>query len=246
VSPVSKVPLRLFYWFLAVDLLWFVLHFGVNVLGLEHTGWRSFLGLGFEANPPTWWASMILFFVALPLFILASRPFVEHPAVKPLRPGLIGAGAILTYMSMDEMGTIHERLSIAMKARYGTAGAHWYVPNLSIFPAWVFLWAFLILVLVGFVIYVPKLYHLWRRELWIVVAGLVVYTLGALVFERIADLIHLIDPMLIFTETGIEETLEMVGATIMFYGVARVLFAVASQLFPTRAEVELQETSASE
>jgi hypothetical protein len=238
VRPVSNVALRLFYWFLAVDLLWFALHFAVNTFGLEHTAWRSFLGLGYEANPPTWWASMILFLVALPLFLLASKPFVDHPAVKPLRWGLVGAGVIFTYMSIDEMGTIHERISIAMKARYGAAGAHWYVPNLSIFPAWVFLWAFLILVLVGAVIYVPRLFRLWPTETLIVLAGLVIYVTGAMAFERIAEAIHLTDPTLLFVEQGIEETLEMVGATIVFYGVARVLFAVAAQLFPKPEVIE--------
>ena len=108
-KPVTTVANRLLVWFLAVDAAWLVLDFGVNVLGLEHTGWSSFLGLGNEANPPTWWASTLLLLVAICLFVLASRPFVEHPAVNPLRWGLVGAGAIFVYMSMDEMGTIHER-----------------------------------------------------------------------------------------------------------------------------------------
>ena len=237
-KPVTTVANRLLVWFLAVDAAWLVLDFGVNALGLQHTGWRSFLGLGYEANPPTWWASMLLALIALCLFVLASKPFVEHPAVKPLRWGLVGAGVIFTYMSMDEMGTIHERISIAMKAAYGSAGAHWYVPNLRIFPAWVVLWAFMILVVVGLVVYLPRLYRLWPTELWIVVAGMVAYAVGALVFERYAEIIHLTEPTLLFIQQGVEETLEMVGPTIVLYGVARVLFTVAGRSRPTPGVTE--------
>jgi hypothetical protein len=238
VRPVPRIATRLFLWFLGVDLLWFLLHFSVNAFGWQHTALRSFLGLGYEANPPTWWASMILFLVALPLFILASKPFREHPDVATLRPGLIGAGVVFTYMSIDEMGTVHERLSLAMKARYGVAGAHWYIPSLNVFPVWIALYALAIVILVGVVIYLPRLYRMWPRETIIVAAGVVVYIIGAAVFERLADMIHLTDATLIFLEQGVEETLETVGATIIFYGVARVLFTVARELFPQPARME--------
>lgn len=79
--------------------------------------------------------------IALVFFVLASWPFRTHPLMKPMCVAMIAAGVLFTYISADEAGVIHERVSIALK--YGD-GRWWYLPNTYGFPYWIILWAIVI------------------------------------------------------------------------------------------------------
>lgn len=234
----SDLPRRLLIGFLAGDTVFLIAHFTVFALGLEKTKWYEFFGLNFEMNPPTWWSAAQLLVIALVFFVIAARPFRTHPLVRPIRIAMLAAGVLFTYISADEAGVIHERVSLALK--YGH-GRWWYLPNTYGFPWWAFLWAAVIGALVLVAIYLPKMWKLWRRETILLIVGLIVMIMGGAVIEIVAEVIFKVKDLTtaFYIETGIEEWMEMVGASIVLFGAAIMLARVALDLYP--APLELAE-----
>jgi hypothetical protein len=229
----SKVARRIFIAFVVTDTVF--LAAGLIVFFFfHHTELKSLFEQNFEANPPTWWASSQLLLVGIALFVLAFRPFIDHPHVRRLRPGLIGAAILYTYFSLDEDGTIHERLSLWYFHHYGTR--HWYVPHLHGLPLWPFAWALVIVLGIGAAVYLPRLWRYWPRQTVIVVLGFIVFFVGAFVFEQAVDIVHLHSTTVIGVETGVEETMENVGSTMILYAVLTVLLSVAYDLFPKKVK----------
>ena len=200
----------------------------------HHTELKSLFEQNFEANPPTWWASSQLLLIAIALSLLVFKPFSEHPSLRRLRPGLIGAAILYAYFSLDEDGTIHERLSLWYFHRYGTR--HWYIPHLHGLPLWPFAWALVIALGIGALIYLPRLWRYWPRQTVVVVLGFIVFFVGAFVFEQAVDILHIHSATVIGVETGVEETMENVGSTMILYAVLTVLLRVAYDLFPRKVK----------
>jgi hypothetical protein len=230
------LPRKLFWGFLAGDTFFLLAHFTVFALGLAKTKWYEFFGLNFEMNPPTWWSAAQFLVVALVFFVIAAWPFRTHPLVRPIRVAMIAAGVLFTYISADEAGVIHERVSLALK--YGH-GRWWYLPNTYGFPWWIFVWAAAIGGVVLLVVYLPRMWRLWRRETILLVVGFAFMIAGGAVIELVAEVLFKVKDLTpaFYIETGIEEWMEMVGATVALLGAARMLARVARDLYPAPAQL---------
>lgn len=187
----------------------------LTLLSVAATVWMHYQGLRFydtfvgffnvddENNLPTWYSSLSLFFCSALLFVIWSAKHVERDA---LRKHWFGLSAIFACLSLDEMGSMHERAGQALQ-KLAHAGA---MPHYA--------WAFIALPLLAvfgiayskFLLRIPR-----QHALRFCVAG-AVYVSGALVMEvidtRYSDR-HGVN-LVYYTMTNFEEFLEMAGVTL--------------------------------
>ncbi len=161
-----------------------------------------------EANIPTWYSTALLLAAAVLLLIVAlSRRQAGQPYL-----GWAGLAAIFTYISMDEAGTIHEKLTPILQEQLNLTGFFYF--------GWIIVGIAAVLV-VG-LIYLPFVWRLPpRTRRWFLLAG-ALYVGGALFVESIsANLWFLNDgTSLRFSAVGtLEEWMEMMGVITLIYAV---------------------------
>ena len=183
----------------------------VSVLGLLVEVWHAQshdavievllprLSLSYEANLPTWFSSSLLLACA----VAAGWVAAAHDA---WRRHWWGITAILAWMSLDEAAELHEHLG----GHIGTGGAlyfDWVIPAA-------------VIVLVLGLVYLPFMRALEERSRRRLVTAAAIYLAGALGMEL---------PLGWWTETygsgglgyglidWVEETLEMIGATLALW-----------------------------
>ena len=159
-----------------------------------------------EANIPTWFSASILLVLALLLFLTTlHRRSNGQPWL-----GWAGLTAIFTYISMDETGTIHEKLTPILQEQLELTG--------FFFFGWVVVG--IAAVLAAGLIYLPFLKRLPARTRNLFILAGALYVGGALVVESIsANLWYLSDgTSLRFSAVGtLEEWMEMLGVITMIY-----------------------------
>jgi hypothetical protein len=171
-----------------------------------------FLSLSVEGNLPTWYSSLLLFGCGV-LLLLVGAGARQSGARFPRRWTLLGA--IFTFMSLDEAVELHEQLVRLVQVKDGSGVLHfsWVIP------------AAVIVLGIGLA-YIPFLLHLpsaTRRRF--IAAGLL-YVGGALFLElplgwwtvRAGE--HSLGYALI---DWVEETMEMLGATLFLLSLFRYL-----------------------
>ena len=180
-------------------------------VGLDNTYWLyqygELVNINREANIPTWYSSALLLGAALLLITITlssranGRPFL----------GWAGLTAIFTYISVDETGTIHEKLTPILQEQLNLTG--------YLYFGWIIVGVALVLV-VG-LIYLPFVWRLSppiRR--WFILAG-VLYVGGAVVVESVSANIWYLGggTSLRFSAVGtVEEWMEMLGVITLLYG----------------------------
>lgn len=211
---------KLFLGLILVELL-LVAGYVLNVLwGSPSWIVTKLIDLDDEGSIATWFSSMQLFVVGL-LFLFKSRHAnaVELPSAAFFC--ILGLGFI--FLSIDEAAAIHEKINIALK-------------QIALMPRfkgdhgiWIYVYVllagtFLVLTLRNFIV-------LWkhsRRIAFIVVIGLLTFVTGAVLLEIIGYQ-FLRDDMASWryvTEVALEEFLEMLGISIVLYGVLLLLIEV--------------------
>lgn len=194
-----------------------------------------------EGNVPAWFSGMQLLLIGLVFFVLALWFFQTDERVRPLRTLFLVGGLGFTYLSADEVGQIHENLSqllqawhwlnvveIKLLARFGHKmhklhGGSLWIPLFAVIGVGLIWWLW------------PQLrlaWKLWRREILLLALGFGVLTLGATVVESLGDLIPKTALLFRGIEVGVEESLELVGASVMLYAVTRILAAAGARLLP--------------
>lgn len=160
-----------------------------------------------EANVPTWFSASILLGAAL---LLLTITLVARANNRPFL-GWAGLTAIFTYLSMDEAGTIHEKLTPILQEQLSLTG--------FLYFGWVIVGIAAILI-VG-LIFLPFVWRLPPRiRRWFILAGLL-YVGGAVVVESISANIWYIGggTSLRFSAVGtLEEWMEMLGVITLHYG----------------------------
>jgi hypothetical protein len=203
-------------------------------VGIHNTYWlyqySELMNINREANVPTWFSSAILLSAAVLLLVVTlstranGRPFI----------GWAGLTAIFTYISIDETGTIHEKLTPIMQEQLELTG--------YLFFGWVVV-GIVLVVAVG-LIYLP---FVWRlpavvRNRFILAGAL--YVGGAIGVESIsANLWYLGGgTSLAFSAVGtVEEWMEMVGIITLIYG---LLVYIRSEVGVVQFSVSGAETVA--
>jgi hypothetical protein len=195
-----------------------------------------------EGNIAAWYSGTQLLLIGLAFFGLALWFFRADERIAPLRRLFVVSGMAFTYLSADEIGQIHENLSrllqawhwlnvveIKLLARLGHKvhrlhGGSLWIPLFAVVGAALIWWLW------------PQLrlaWSLWRREILLLAVGFGVLAFGAVVVESLGDLIPKTALLLRGVEVGVEESLELVGASVMLYAVTRILAAAGARLLPS-------------
>jgi hypothetical protein len=237
----TALPKRTLAFFLAADVLLVFMH--AIVTALPQRPWnrplKFLFGLNVESNIPTWYSSMQLLLIGVGLLVLTTWLFDSDGRVSRLRRFFAVGGLIFVYLSADEAGRVHEQFSAILQswhwlrmtearlipafstqaARYG-GGALW-IPVFALIgvACLVWMWPQIRLAL-----------RLWSREARRMAIGFGVMLLGAVVVEGLGTLIPKTASLARAAEVGLEEGLEMVGATLILSGVVSVIAAVAPRV----------------
>lgn len=200
---------------LFVDVALLVLHLVASVLkfhGADLVG-RAFGGvdlvnLDAEVSIPTWWQQLLLAGAAALAALNADQ---LRRTDGPMYRYWFGLAGILAFISIDEGSEIHERLIAPMREAFGiTGGVLWFA---WLIPGLVLLAAFLI-------VYFRFWWQLPSRPRLALAAAGVLYVAGAAGVEMVGGAYESANgqdlgySMIIAAEEG----LEMLGATILVFG----------------------------
>jgi hypothetical protein len=211
-----RVPNRLFAFLLSIDLL-FVAAFALAVaLGFTHGKAFLLVNLDVETNPPSWYASTQVFVIAIAYLMLGSRLLPVRRKASDLRRLWLVLGIGFTFLSMDEGAALHERIGrvlTRLSFRVNVKGG----------GQWIFFYLLVALILIFFLRKELRLaWRDWRPELVLFIAGFAILAAGGVGSEMVEWLTKL-HGTAHFVQVGVEEGLEMIGATVLVLPAYRVL-----------------------
>lgn len=196
--------------------------------GVPWDTFRLLFDLDNEVAVTTWFSTVQLFFIGAVLLITART---NKEKDRALSATLALGGLLFVFLSADEGGGIHERISLVIADRELDA---------LLFPGnhggWISVYAVLASIfLLGAGIYLWRpVQWIWRRftrECLIILGGFGMIFVGAVGFEIISyfflrsgsttELYHL--------EVTIEEFLEMAGASVLLYATLEMAAALCSE-----------------
>jgi hypothetical protein len=196
-------------------------------------------GLNGEGNIPAWFSGAQLLLIGLAFLVLASWIFQSDERIAALRRLFFTVGLAFVYLSADEVGQVHEKMSavaqswhplylfeirllaaIGFKRRKLHGGSIW-IPLFAIVGLILLIWLWP---------QIKKAWKLWRKEILLLALGFAILALGATVVETVGNLLH--SSIEREVQVGIEEMLELVGASVMLYAAMRVLAATGARLLP--------------
>jgi hypothetical protein len=202
------IPVRKVFWLLlGVGLFLMVMHFFPASIS-EVISDR--FDMNVEANVPTWFASMLLFSVALCAFCIHS---LSEDRLSRWFWLVFSLGYL--YLSVDEDSRIHELIN-------------------SIGVLWVYVLApFALAFFVMCAVFLARGDHKSLRN-WIL-GGLAVYALGVLGCEAVANTLYPSMPALLHEiEYAVEEGLELIGTTMVLTGCLGELSRILDRRFIAR------------
>lgn len=173
----------------------------------------SRFNLDAEANIPTYFSTMILFFSAVLLGMIAlfkkkeSDPYAFHWAVLSL---------IFFVMSIDEAAAIHEMSIKPLRSLLGAGGFFHYT--------WIIAGAVFFVIVV--IMFLKFWLHLPYRTRILFALAALCYVSGAIGFEGISGFYKDVNKVIDFTYiliTTVEETLELIGIVLFIYALLRYL-----------------------
>jgi len=210
-----SLPKRLFFALATFDTLFVGVFFAFILLGRNSSQLFTLFNLDKEANLPSWYAGMQLFLIAIGYLVLGSRLVPDRRKAAALRPLWLMLGVGFTLLSADEVGAVHERMGHTL----------WHLKffNFRYLDQWMVLYSLIAIVLI--LVFSKQLlmaWREWRLEVLLFVLGFGVLASGAFVAEiaqisrRWVGTRHLL-------EIGVEEWLELFGATILALPAYRIL-----------------------
>lgn len=172
--------------------------------------------LGLEATLPAWFSSMQLALVGALLFVFfLSERDRGVPAL-----GLLFAAFCFLFLSVDEGAQIHELVSgILHKRILGTDIRETALPQTGY---WMFFLVPALLAALGFAWISTRQYLTGQPARWKLLVGCAVFVLGATVPEVVYNYLEP-GSMEIVVEQVVEEIGEMLGITIVLWGVLELL-----------------------
>lgn len=209
------LPRTLFLALASVDTLLVVAYFGLIALGRRESELFGVFNLDKEANLPSWFAGTQLFVIAAGYLLLGSRLVPERPNVARLRPLWLVLGLGFTLLSADEVSGFHERM--------GRTLWRMKVFNIRFTDQWMVVYVLIGAALALFLSkYLLRAWREWRFECTLFLLGLGVLASGAFLAEVAQIYVKWRGPWHLL-EIGIEEWLELIGATILLLPAYRIL-----------------------
>ncbi len=225
----SQDAAKLLVGLLGLDILFSAAHIFIFVgPGVPWTIVRELLDLDNEIALATWFATVQLFAVGAILLLTAWTNNGKNHSL----PTILALGGLLfVFLSADEGGSIHERITLFMEERGLDS---------LLFPGnhggWISVYAGLGLIfflLAGLYLRRPlrRMWQQFTRESLIVLGGFGAIALGAVGFEIISYLFLRSGSTtgLYHLEVAIEEFLEMAGASIILYATLEIAAALCSE-----------------
>ncbi len=219
-----RLALRFLAGLLATDVLLTVAYAVALIARLPHLDPKVFalFDLNAEANPAAFYSAAQLLLIGVMFFVLGSRLFENNDHVRRFRRLFMTFGVVFTYFAIDEGGEVHERLS-RLLARLGfTVNFHGGGTVLFFYA----LAGAVMLILISRSL--VRAWRTWPRQSLVFVAGFAVAVAGGVVLEILSyayfqgHLQHLI-------EVGLEEFMEMIGFSVVFFSVAWILERAARE-----------------
>lgn len=173
-------------------------------------GLLAAFSLGAENNFPTYFSTLALFVCSTLLAAIATGE-TRQGGYRPIY--WYAFSGIFLFLSMDEMMSIHERLTDPVKALVGETGVFHY--------AWVLPYGVLVVIIAAaslrFLIHLPR-----RTALFFILSG-ALYVTGALGFETLSGYHHSGFGSMNITYVALqtmEEILEISGTILFLYALA--------------------------
>jgi hypothetical protein len=190
----------------------FVVVYAIDAL-LREKYWllHGLFDLDGEANIPTWFSSCQLFLVGVTLFLPGV---IRHKAERPSRPFLLILSACFLILSLDETAQLHERITQWIGRRY-----------MDWLPEIIWGSALLTVSILAVAIFILRmalrdLSAIWRwspRSSLLAMAGVCISGFGGVVMEAIGYKFLQYGSPLYKVEVAIEESMEMLGASLILY-----------------------------
>ena len=223
-----RLPSRILALSVLFDLFFVAVFIALTFMQLRNTILFRAFDLDLEANLPTGWASFQLFFLGLCFLVLGSRLIPIRSRSFASRPLWVVLGVGFALLALDEQGMIHERLPVWRLRVFNVGG----------FDPWIVMYATIAVVLAVLLgKYVILAARNWPKESILFVVGLGLASAGALALEAFQQAVHL-RGMLRMSEVGLEEGVEMLGASIMVFAALRILSWVMTSDLDTAAGVD--------
>ena len=170
-----------------------------------------FLDVDVEQSAFTWLSILALFSAAAVVLSNADRALIAR---RRFVWQWYFLAAVFLFLSFDEFGGIHERLSSAIAARFHPTGYFHFAWAL---PAG-------LVALVGFIFFLPFILSFPRRLATLMVVSAAIYLGGAVGLEMIGGKIEEsrgVDNVPYRVETNLEEGMELLGILIFIYAMLR-------------------------
>ncbi|MGH7845387.1 MAG: hypothetical protein ACREQW_09495 [Candidatus Binatia bacterium] len=185
--------------------------YAVTHIIAPHVRWgpiAQLLDVQREVSIPTWFSSLQLFAVGL-LLIAQAR------TVKQLRFYLLVLGLGFLFLSMDEAAAIHEKIIDSAKR----LNVRRVLPEE--FMTWMMLY---VIIAAGFLLasyrFVRFIWRNCRYEATLAALGVVIFGMGGIGLETLSHyLVRIAVDERFFWTTASEELLEMIGISLVLYGV---------------------------
>jgi hypothetical protein len=210
-TTMTKRAARLLQGLIAIESL-FVIVYAIDAL-LREKFWllHALFDLDGEANIPTWFSSCQLFLIGVTLFLPGV---IRHKAERPSRPFLLVLSACFVILSLDETAQLHERITQWIGRRYIDWLPEFMCGSMSL--------AVSILAVAIFILRLAlrDLSAIWRwspRLSLSAMAGVCISVFGGVVMEAIGYKFMKYGTPLYKVEVAIEESMEMLGASVILY-----------------------------
>jgi hypothetical protein len=209
-KPVHAI--RLLLVLLCIEVVFVVLNLVDFQIGYSSVKFHRLISLDLEANIPTWFSSVQLLCIGvIPLSLALSRDFKAPPS----KNGLILFGLGFVYLSLDEAASLHEKMTYTFHNN----------PLVPYFDGVHGIW-----ITVYMVVMIVMLILLWKdliaiakrfpKESWLFTCGMILYLAGSAGAETVTFFyIDKSNPVIYFLEVLCEESLEMVGASVLLTSV---------------------------
>ena len=201
---------RLFLFLVCCEIAFVALYAVDQLLGSPIWTIQRLVDLDHEQNIPTWFSVIQLFFIGL---LITLKAFRRQPGRDPSRPLLLLAAGAFVFLSLDEAASIHESVTQALL----------HIEQLPRFEGdhgmWIPIYGGLILLALA--IGLPGIRLMWahhRAALLVAGGGAGVFVFGAVGLEIISYQYLTPGTPMYALEVGVEEFLEMLGASLMLYG----------------------------
>lgn len=188
---------------------------------------RLLFDLDGEVTLPTWFATVQLFSIGAVFLLTAGANKIEEDSLSAV---LALGGLFFLYLSADEGGGIHERITQIVEQRRLTS---------LLFPdergGWILVYAMggaIFLLTAGLYLWRPlqMIWHRFTRESLLILGGFGTIVVGAVGFEIVSYLLLHSGAMdeLYHLEVAMEEFLEMAGASVILYATVEMAATLCS------------------